>query len=253
MVAYGGGVNSTAMLIGCVERGEPIDAILFADTGGEKPATYHYLWTFSRWLEERGHVLRIVNNNQRSIDDSLEAECLRRANLPSKTYGFSKCSEKWKIRPQERYATEWDTARATWRAHGKVTKLIGIDAGEAHRAKITETEKYLYRYPLIEWDWSRDECETAIMRAGLPIPPKSACFYCPSSKKPEVLKLRREEPHLFDRAVALEQHALESGQLTKIVGLGRHWSWKTLVEVDEAQRDLFPEPTESSCVCYDGE
>lgn len=33
MVSYGGGTNSTAMLIGMVERGERPDAILFADTG----------------------------------------------------------------------------------------------------------------------------------------------------------------------------------------------------------------------------
>ena len=40
IVAYGGGVNSTSMLVGLHERGIPVDLILFADTGGELPSTY---------------------------------------------------------------------------------------------------------------------------------------------------------------------------------------------------------------------
>ena len=35
IVSYGGGTNSTAMLVGLWERGERPDAIVFADTGGE--------------------------------------------------------------------------------------------------------------------------------------------------------------------------------------------------------------------------
>jgi len=42
VVSFGGGTNSTAMLVGMWERGERPDAILFADTGGEKPHTYQH-------------------------------------------------------------------------------------------------------------------------------------------------------------------------------------------------------------------
>ena len=34
LVSFGGGTNSTAMLIGMFERQIPVDLILFADTGG---------------------------------------------------------------------------------------------------------------------------------------------------------------------------------------------------------------------------
>lgn len=40
VLAYGGGVNSTALLVSLHQRGIPIDLILFADTGGELPSTY---------------------------------------------------------------------------------------------------------------------------------------------------------------------------------------------------------------------
>ena len=40
VVAYGLGVNSTALLVEFVKRDIRPDLILFADTGGEKPETY---------------------------------------------------------------------------------------------------------------------------------------------------------------------------------------------------------------------
>ena len=43
VVAYGLGMDSTAMLIEFPPRGIRPDLILFADTGCEKPETYLYL------------------------------------------------------------------------------------------------------------------------------------------------------------------------------------------------------------------
>lgn len=52
VVGYGGGTNSTAMLIGLWQRRIPVDLILFADPGGEQPHTYAYLEIMDRWLAE---------------------------------------------------------------------------------------------------------------------------------------------------------------------------------------------------------
>lgn len=54
VASYGGGVNSTAMLIGMQERGEIPNLIMFADTGGEKPETYAYLQRFE--ASENHHI-----------------------------------------------------------------------------------------------------------------------------------------------------------------------------------------------------
>ncbi len=50
IVAYGAGVDSTAMLIGLRDRGIRPDLILFADTGSEKPETTAYLTIIGAWL-----------------------------------------------------------------------------------------------------------------------------------------------------------------------------------------------------------
>lgn len=48
IVSFGGGTNSTAMIIGMHLRKIPIDYIIFADTGAEQPHTYDFIETFNR-------------------------------------------------------------------------------------------------------------------------------------------------------------------------------------------------------------
>jgi 3'-phosphoadenosine 5'-phosphosulfate sulfotransferase (PAPS reductase)/FAD synthetase len=55
VVAYGLGVDSTAMLVEFAVRGIRPDMILFADTGGEKPETYQYLDVIRDRIPRRDH------------------------------------------------------------------------------------------------------------------------------------------------------------------------------------------------------
>jgi hypothetical protein len=247
IVSYGAGTNSTAMLVGLHERGERPDFILFADTGGERPETYRHRDTVSNWCESVGFP-RIVMVRKEGNMETLEENCLRVNMLPSIAYGFKSCSGKYKIQPQEKWANNNAQCKDVWKAGGKVLKLIGYDADEHHRAKIPEDKKYTYRYPLVEWDWGREECVEAIDRAGLPQPGKSACFFCPSSKPREILELSRTHPGLLARALAMEANA----ELTSVKGLGRSFAWRDLVRFNEAQIDMFAHTPEIPCGCYDG-
>ncbi|WP_063802195.1 phosphoadenosine phosphosulfate reductase family protein [Burkholderia ubonensis] len=251
VVAYGGGTDSTAMLIEMVRRRMPIDLILFADTGGEKPHTYRYVEMFSAWLASQGYPAIVTVRKVRATGEihTLEENCLENNMLPSIAYGFKSCSIKFKTDPQDKYCNNWQPARDEWEAGRKVVKLIGYDADESHRAKIPEDAKYVYQYPLVEWVWGRDECVACILGAGLPLPGKSSCFFCPSSRKNEIIQLKRMYPDLATRAVAMESNA----ELTTVQGLGRRFAWGDLLAADEAQTKLFPEsPIDQSCGCYDG-
>ena len=57
---------------------------------------------------------------------------------------------------------------------------------------------------------------------------KSACFYCPASKKPEILWLREQHPDLLERAVRIERNAQDS--LLTVRGLGRSYSWEAFLQ-----------------------
>ena len=132
-------------------------------------------------------------------------------------------------------------------------KALGYDGGEERRATMSEDVFCRLWFPLIELDMDRDACLKKIDEHGLPRPPKSACFYCPSSKKSEVLALAKEHPDLFARAVEMERRADESGKSTSVKGLGRNWSWTELVTLDPKRQSQIPErPVESCVMCADG-
>jgi hypothetical protein len=283
MVAYGAGVDSTALLVGLWERGDYPDAILFADTCGEKPETYHFLFLVDRWLAEHGfaispkvwhrppgydlpayrlpcerrlHVVQVVVNDGKY--GTLERNCLELGMLPSIAYGRRACSEKYKQRPQHKWARRWPPALAWWSKKDligrrrPVRKLIGYDADESWRGPGEGMQGYTddfyeYFYPLRLWGWRRADCLAALERAGLPVPLKSACFFCPSSKKREVLALADQHPELFERAVRMERTAAPN--LDTVKGLGRSFSWEGLVRADRRQLRLFADPPTIGCTC----
>src|SRR3954454_2167426 len=105
VVAYGLGVDSTAMLVEFAKRGIRPDHILFADTSGEKPETYAYLPVIQKYLIEVGFppvtVVRYVPT--RAVYDTLEKQCLHTGTLPSLAYGGKSCSIKYKRVPQDKF------------------------------------------------------------------------------------------------------------------------------------------------------
>ncbi len=256
LVGFGGGVNSMAVLVALRQRDIRPDLITFADTAGEKPETYAYFALVEAWLARNDFpAITIVKKaSPRVGDQSLEAESVRRETMPSRAFGMSSCAMRWKIEPQEKFLNHWPPAIAAWALGLKPIKVLGYDGGEERRAKITEDKKLRYWYPLIEWKIDRAGCEALIRSERLPLPPKSACFYCPSSTKTEVLALHRDHPALFERAALMESIALKSERhnLRNIKGLGRHWSWSELVEMSLVDQSMLAEaPVESCVVCDD--
>ncbi|WP_246120847.1 phosphoadenosine phosphosulfate reductase [Chitinolyticbacter meiyuanensis] len=250
IVSYGAGTNSVAMLCGMREKGIHPDLILMANTGGELPRIYRHVEQMREWCAAVGFpdIQTVQQVNREGEPITLEQLCIERHMLPSIAYGRKGCSLKHKVYPQEKFVNHWPPAQAAWAKGQLVRKVIGYDADEPWRAKIAKDEKYLYWYPLIDWDWGRDECVAAIERAGLPQPGKSACFFCPSSKQHEILALRRQHPDLLDRAIAMERNA----DLSVVKGLGRDYAWEQLVDFRSRQIELIPESRiELDCGCYD--
>ena len=247
IVSYGGGTNSTALLIECVKRGIEIDLILFADTGGERPHTYKYVDIFSEWLLNNG-MPEIIKVKKAGNGETLEENCIRCNMLPSIAYGYKSCSHKYKIQPQDKYCNNWEPAKFEWKEGRKITKLIGYDADEHHRAKIPEDDKYKYEYPLVEWDIGRDECIEIIESAGLCVPGKSACFFCPSTRPSEIRQLAKVYPDLYERAIKMEKNA----ELTSVKGLGRNFSWVDVMKTEDMFDDFLALTPELVCGCYDG-
>lgn len=248
VVAYGGGTNSMAALIEMRARGERPDAILFADTGGEEEHTLEANARMQTWLARVGFpeittVYRVDLNGDRLM---LEQHCLDNRTLPSLAFGFKKCSQKFKRHPQDKWCNNWQPAIDAWARGKKVTKVLGYDADEPHRAR-PDDEKYHYRHPLIEWGMGREECISVIRAEGIALPGKSSCFFCPASTVREILALPDD---LKRRAIAIEDGA--KGNLGTVHGLGRRFAWKPLILNNNAQGSLFDGYAPPiACDCYD--
>lgn len=258
----GGGTNSGAMVLRMVRTGDRPDFIVFADTGGELPRTYEFLDALDAWLADwEIKIVRVRGiRNIRNIR-TLEQECLETSTMPGIAYGMKSCSMQWKREPIEKFENNEPKltprkgqARTT---EEKITKILGFDVDEFRRATKKEDERYIYRYPLIEWGWGRDECAEEIARAGLPQPGKSSCFFCPNMEPGEILAL---PDGYLARALEIERRALTSRTeqvhdgkkiISTIAGLGRDFAWASLV----AQSDLFrapPRDRSMPCDCFDG-
>jgi hypothetical protein len=259
--AYGLGVDSTAMLVEFVRRGIRPDLILFADTGGEKPETYAYMNIIRPFLARHGFpdVVTVRYQPTRAAYDTLEGQCLHTGTLPSLAYGGKSCSLKYERTPQDRFilaayppgellgrgrrvvrAIGFEAGEGR-RTYAHVVKAVGLDCGEEHRLTWRrsddhagkrpsreawlDTHYFRYWYPLMDWGYDRTRCQQVIAAAGLPVPMKSACWFCPASKKPEILWLREHHPELLERALAIERNA--QANLTSVKGLGRSYSWQS--------------------------
>lgn len=254
ILSYGGGTNSTAIIVGMWDRAEPPpDYITFADTGNEKPHTYEHIEFMQNWLPTHGwpKITILMACQPKQIESgTLYGECMRLGTMPSRLYGMGSCSEKWKVDPQRKFTQ-------LVRRRRNVLRLIGFDADEEHRVQRAKCEDYeSLRFPLVEWGWGREECIEAIKGADIPLPGKSACWMCPSSTKKEVLELAQRYPELAQQAIAMERRALAGeGQspAARVKGLGRHWAWEDLIAKegvgDEFTDACLPSP---DCMCADG-
>jgi hypothetical protein len=208
--------------VGFAARGERPDLILFADTGAEKPETYAYREVLEEWLARVGFPS--VTVVRRPVGPAgyrtLEENVLKNETLPSLAFNMKGCSLKWKAEAMDHFllgCKRGKNKRAPWaplveaRERGeKPVKCIGYDNGPKDSRRAVgkhEDENFRYRYPLREWGWDRERCMVEIKAAGLPVPVKSACFFCPASKGWELLWLAAKHPDLFVRALRIEDGA----------------------------------------------
>lgn len=67
-----------------------------------------------------------------------------------------------------------------------ISDILEVGGGDSESICITKG-------PLIEWGYDLNKCIEIIESAGLPVPPKSACYLCPNQKEDEVHHLSNDE------------------------------------------------------------
>lgn len=211
-VNFGGGVNSTALLLLAYERGLRPDWVLFSDTGSERPETYENVEKVAAWCKKVGFPFETVRWIRKDGSfESVHDNCLRTNYLPSKAYGLAGCTFKWKIQPMQRWRKK--------NGFAKTAIAIGYDAGEKRRIQAAkkracdETDLFpseRWWYPLVAWGVDRIACLAALEKYGFPTV-KSSCFVCPNMKTDEWDDLKQSHPALFSIAEQIQTNAQAAG------------------------------------------
>jgi hypothetical protein len=246
VVSYGGGTDSTALLVEAHNRGIRPDLIVWADTGSEHPRTYAYIDTIDEWLcaVQWPEVTRTRWIRQDGRWVPLHEACEANKDLPSAAYGFAGCSSQWKRQPLDRLIGGHPIVTAALANRRTVERWVGYSADEDHRVgRLPLDDGFRWKAPLHEWGIGRAEARQIITCAGLPLPGKSSCWLCPHSRPAEVQALRVEHPKLYMRAIAIEAGA----ELTTVKGLGRTWRWSEVPESMFAPR--MTDLEELPCQC----
>lgn len=240
--SFGGGVQSTAVAVLVKRKELLVDTFIFANVGedSENPETLRYVAEVVRpylmrhnlsfvEVRKKGETLRetVMNPQRRSVVIPAYRRTERTTSIQRRN-----CTNDWKIEP----VTKWISRRYTGQ-HVQVG--LGISTDEVHRVrdrlwhdKDGRRKLGFWRqrwYPLIELNLSRQDCVAIIEKEGLPVPPKSSCYFCPFMRRAEWATLRAENPELFDKAVELET-AMNNKGLEGVFRLHRTPSWLPLEE-----------------------
>lgn len=214
VISYGGGVQSTALVVLAVHgRIGHVDAAVMANVGddSEHPKTLRYVRdVIAPWAAERGFSVVEVQRRRRdgtteTLMERLTKDGSRSLPIPVRMAdtgapGTRSCTVDFKIRVLQKWVKA-NGATVGNPAH----VLIGISTDEFQRAgNRRDTPGEIVEYPLLDLRLDRAACAQVIRDAGLPVPPKSSCFFCPFHRPQMWAEMRRDEPDLFEKSAQLE-------------------------------------------------
>ncbi|GGZ78845.1 phosphoadenosine phosphosulfate reductase [Streptomyces rubiginosohelvolus] len=213
-ISYGGGVQSTALLVLAAQGRIDFRTFLMANVGddSEHPGTLRYLEEYARPFAADHDIelavldrVMVRSGETRTLYGQLTKEGSRSLAIPVRMSngapGTRSCTADFKIKVIGR---ELKRRGATKEAPATVG--IGISLDEIHRANKRRCEPHEeIVYPLLELGLRRVDCARIIREAGLPVPPKSSCWFCPFHRPETWHDMRRNEPDLFEKSCQLEE------------------------------------------------
>ena len=259
LISLGAGVQSSTMAL-MATAGEltPMpSAAIFADTQDEPASVYRWLDWLTPKLAFPVHRVTAGNLGEASLRlrTSKKGNRYTKHAIPAfivDDQGKSglmmrQCTSDFKIVPIQRKLRELVGRKGT------VIQWIGISFDEVHRMKSSRKAYITNRWPLVERRMTRSACLAWMKAHGFPMPPRSACTFCPFHSDAEWRRLKTEEPEGFQQAVAYEKGLQQT--MSHVTGFRGtpflHRSLKPLSEIDFStdggQVELFGNECEGMC------
>jgi hypothetical protein len=245
-LSLGAGVqSSTLALMYAVGELSPMPkAAIFADTQSEPASVYKWLdWLEKQlpypvhrvtWrnLQEQVLEMRVTGDGRKfSKADiplfTLNTETGQKSAVPNR-----KCTARFKIEPINRKLRELACVKRGEKLP-RCVSVIGISLDEVRRMKPSRDLWVLSRWPLIEKRITRQMCADWMQAHAYPMPPRSACVFCPYKRNNEWRQMQLEEPEEFERAVKFENKLQAAKRCEGYFNVPfLHQSCKPLGEID---------------------
>ena len=184
--SWGGGVESwtlsAMMALGEYPRA---DVLIFADTHHEGQGTYDFARRWTPWLGEHGLILVTVEGKRTEVvrEDWSNSVLIPAFTVDRQTGAEGQvrrqCTRDWKITPIRHWIREELVRRHMKAMPGAVECWQGISWDEVQRMRASDVKYITNVYPLVDLRMTRRDCITWLEAHKLPIPPKSACTFCP--------------------------------------------------------------------------
>lgn len=257
IVSYGGGTQSTAMILMALEGEFNLprpDFGVYADTGGEPEFINEYVKYFIKLVKDTYDfdIFTVQYKNgllRQLIDDPIKISKSGKKYISSNPPYFTlakdgtrgmmqrQCSVDYKIKPIQRFIKSkiGNEPYNIW---------IGISFDERSRMKISTVKNRTNKYPLVDNFISRMNSITFCRNVGVKKPQRSSCYFCPFHSNRYWEWLQEYHHTEFNKACGFEaamQSRTTDYQETKLF---LHRSCKPLNEVqfsDPDQLNMFPE------------
>jgi len=199
VISYGGGIQSTALVVLAMRERWPIDEIVHVDLlDAESPATREYVARFREWLRGvYGRDITVIERNMyRDMFDNPAFTPVPWHGRRKKFMLSRQCTRQYKVAPLQRYLYD--------KYDGRIGLMLGISVDEYHRVRDSSAARIDHVYPLVDRRLTRWQCREIVERAGLAVPWKSSCWFCPYRSSVSQWALVQRYPDLLGMARELE-------------------------------------------------
>ena len=219
--SFGAGTQSIAVMVAQAQGllRQPYDYFVWADVGhdSEDPQVAEYMANYVMpYCDEHGIKMIRVAKTRYGKEDTVYKSLMRdnkSITIPVYMKNGSptnrSCTADFKIAVVDKWIKSKGITHAT--------VGLGFSIDEMRRTKnknvtwmpynLNRKSKTLYKrfdFPILELGFSRHQSIVLVEKAGLPTPPRSACWFCPFKSRGEWIEDKKHRPEIVQKAVELE-------------------------------------------------
>ena len=191
IVSFSGGKDSTAMLLMMIEKGIPVDKIIFCDTGMEFPQMYNHIEKVSKYIDREIVVLKRKETYQYYLADHIKRN--GKVGYGHPDFRNRWCTQLLKKTPFSQYSKQFNN----------IVEYHGIAFDEKHRTNKNKENDRDIRYPLVDWEITEKEALQYCYDKGFDWDGlyekfhRVSCWCCPLSRIGELRVLYNDFPDLW--------------------------------------------------------